>query len=299
MTFVKKIRKPALGRNSIYLIILLIAIILLITSHAEIFHQPETKLLGELFKELGFAGVVAIVLVFTVEKFTRARHETAADELMDRINYNLFYAVYKRYIPEPVFAEVEKAVMRSKVFRTKHKLTYTIDDFPADVIAGANHFLCSAQTRYTLKNLTSSEIEHDVVVQLEIPILPALAPYCRVDLVEINHAPLSKEEIVAATSTSTTEVEFRHTIKIPADGVIEIHTCSYLVKDKIDSEIWASRIPSDGLTLTVSTPTKNIKVNAKANHIEKIEHTLKNSATNTWELDHGIFPYQSIVFWWK
>ncbi|MDP1634267.1 MAG: hypothetical protein Q8L69_06255, partial [Gallionellaceae bacterium] len=63
-------------------------------------------------------------------------------------------------------------------------------------------------------------------------------------------------------------------------------------------EIWTSRLPSDGFKLTVSMPGKDIKVFAKALHFEKIVPILSNDVTKSWELKHGIFPFQSVIFWW-
>jgi hypothetical protein len=101
-----------------------------------------------LLHELGFAGVVSVILIFTIEKFSRERHKLAAETLLDRINQDLFRAIYKRYIPEAVFEEVEKCIMMGSVYRESHELDYTIDAFAEDVDAelSASSFHCTAQT---------------------------------------------------------------------------------------------------------------------------------------------------------
>lgn len=71
-----------------------------------------------------------------------------------------------------------------------------------------------------------------------------------------------------------------------------------LIKQKLDQEIWASRIPSDGIKLTVSIPSKDLVVYANALHSEPLLPIINNDATKSWELNHGIFPFQSVVFWW-
>ena len=63
-------------------------------------------------------------------------------------------------------------------------------------------------------------------------------------------------------------------------------------------EVWSTRIPSDGLTLSVRHPT-NLQVDATANHSQKLDPLLSQPNIHKWKLDHGMFPFQSVVFWWK
>jgi hypothetical protein len=262
----------------------------------------ETPLLVKgLLHELGFAGLIAVILIFTIEAFNRERHQMSADSLLEKINGNLFRAIYKRYIPEKVFEEVEKCVMRCNVFRTDHSLDYTIDTFPVGTAlkVEAEYFNCTAQTSYKLTNLLEQVAAHDVVVQIELPIDKQLFEYCTITEMKIGGDSMTKEEIESHTTTNASHRIFRKTISIPRNGEIKISTKSNLLKKKMDSEIWCSRLPSDGLTLTVSTPSKGLVVNAIANHSEALDHVLNNHVTQKWILDYGIFPHQSIIFWWK
>lgn len=255
-----------------------------------------------LWHELGFAGIVAIVLIFTIEKFTREKHQRAADDLLDQINQDLFKTIYKRYIPNSVFNEVEKCVMKSAVFRESHQLDYTIDTFPehTDELLRSSCFKCIAQTNYKLKNLLSDQpVKHQVTVVLERPINSAWDDLCTIEEVRMNDQVLAFDQLTQATKRTDPHILFEHEIEIPSGSEVSIFTKSMLIKNKVDSEIWCSRLPSDGLTLTVSTPTKGLTVQANANHSEKLRQTLNIDVTQRWELKFGIFPFQSIIFFWK
>lgn len=245
-----------------------------------------------LLKELGFALIVALFLVGTIEKFTRERHEAAAEATMNEINKNLFYAIFKRYIPEKVFEEVEKAVMESNVFRTAHQLNYTIERLADDKVT------CIAQTSYQLVSVLDEARDHKIVVSLEMPIELADKELCFIERLEVGGVVLERNDLRQYVTNSDQHITVTYPYRIEGRATVRVSTHSRLVKKMTDVELWASRIPSDGLELTVSTPDRNLKVCAHANHSEKLMQVMANGSTSKWTLQHGIFPYQSIMFWW-
>ena len=272
-----------------YALMFAIGVVLLITAY----HIFKEGFWYYLFKETGFALVVAVILVGTIERFTRERHEAAAHATMEEINKNLFYAVFKRYIPEKVFEEVEKLVMEADVFRSKHKLDYTIEDGTDGRVS------CLAQTSYVLTSVVDATIEHKVTVSLELPVDHQYVGECFVEFLQIDNLKLNKDELQNYVTQTAEHVKMEYPITIAGRGSVRISTRSRLSKQSTDVELWASRIPSDGLELTVSTPNKNLTVCASANHSAQPEQTIDNDVTKKWELPYGIFPHQSIMFWWK
>lgn len=121
---------------------------------------------------------------------------------------------------------------------------------------------------------------------------------CVINSIIINGITLTDEEIASHLSTTESQKVFCRNTRIPPNGSIEVSSSSYLFKQKTDSEIWASRIPSNGFKLTVSMPSKDIKVLAQAHHSEKLVPILSYEVTKSWELKHGMFPFQSVIFWW-
>jgi hypothetical protein len=254
-----------------------------------------------MFKELGTAILIAMILVFTVERFTRERHEKAADDMMMNINKNLFNAIFKRYIPERVFEQVEKCVMESKVYRHEHELDYVIEKFGAKYSDDLqkNFFKCTAHTRYQIENLLDQQITHNVFIRLERPLFEEHQKICEIVEISIDKHHLSPEEIKKHTKYTDQHIEFCYPCSLAQRSSLQVKTKSILVKQQCDMEIWCSQLPSDGFKLEVSTPSKDITVHAVANHHEKLEEQTVSEVSHKWVLDYGVFPHQSIILWWK
>lgn len=254
------------------------------------------------FKDLGIAGIVALIVILTVEKQSRDRHERAANTLVKRINENLFHAIYNRYVPEVVLAEVEKLLMKASIYRTDHEINYTIEgvkDGEGPNLDCSRHVRCQAQSRYTLHNVSEGLVTHDVVTVLERPIDPDWESECKIEEVSIGGIPLTEDVIKAHTSDTPEQFKFSYPLEVTAGERVEISTSSRLIKRRLDIETWASRLPSDGLKLTVSVPNKDLDVRAFAHHSEPLKEILNNAVTKSWELKYGVFPYQSVSFWWR
>lgn len=272
-----------------YVLMLVVGVLLLIIAY----QMVKDGFWYFIFKELGFALIVAVFLVGTIERFSRERHEAAAQESVASINRNLFYAIFKRYIPEKVFEEVENSVMEANVFRTKHELDYTIQDYEGDFVT------CLAQTSYDLTSVVDAPIDHEIVVRLELPIDARYVSKCEIIQVKIGSSLLSALELANGIDRDHEHCTLRFKTRIEGRATISISTKSQLIKKTTDVEVWASRIPSDGLKLTVSTPGGNLEVCATANHSQQLENKISNTVTKKWDLPYGIFPFQSIMFWWK
>lgn len=106
---------------------------------------------------------------------------------------------------------------------------------------------------------------------------------------------LEDEKIKELTDT---HMIYRKTVSIPPAGQIKVSMRSHTVKRKLDMEVWSSRVPSEGLTLRVRAPA-DIPIHATANHSEALQKNRTDATSTIWKLDHGIFPFQSVIFWWK
>ena len=265
----------------------------------------ENGLLRFLSKELGMALVIAIVLVFTIEKVTRRQHGQAADRLMAEINKDIFRSVYKRYIPPAVFDEVEKCLLTKNVFRKRYQLCYTLRklrDQEFDGIEGISkeeHLALELYSSYVLENTTDTEQVETIGFAIEIPNEPALK-----SLTKIKSFKIDDEERVTNPKTfdddcTAQELYVEFEVEIPARGKRNISMEGFTVKRSIDGDSWASRIPSNGVQISVVAP-ENCMVDCKANHSEKLVwKNTSSSGPTIWQLDHGIFPHQSVTIWWN
>lgn len=296
--------------HSVYIIAGLISALLLLAGIVLAYRweaDAATNLFYKLFpifvSELGIAGLVALIIIFTIEKFSRQRHLDAADRLMEDINSDLFHAIFKRYIPDPVFNEVEKCLFCSEVLRKNYEVSYELAFINGDEIDDGyeqfdldKYLWCNVGSNYRLKNLTDGDITIPIEMQLELPIDTKLHGLLKFTELWVNGEEVKDLKIEKTDS----HLQFKHIASISAGAEIKIQVAAETIKQKLDMEVWASRLPSDGLRLRVSSPS-SITVNATANHSQQLR---KNSVGNkqhsiTWELDSGIFPFQSVIFWWN
>ena len=137
----------------IYITVGLASVVLIAVSHINPVEYPESSFF---VKELGFAGVIALIIIFTLAKFIREKHMIAAQHLIEKINFDLFHAIYTKHVPEKVFHEVEKCLLKSNVYRKDHEINYTLQRVSTvdDAVDPPNHLQCLAQTSYKLVNTT-------------------------------------------------------------------------------------------------------------------------------------------------
>lgn len=297
----KIMHKKELNRDHLrYLLTLLSGIILVFVSN--IIPDGWPFHFSGFVKELGFALVIAGILIFTIEKYTRDRHKKDLEITIKEINENLYQAIFKRHIPESILREVEKSLLCANVFRTNYDVTYTL--IPVDPVEDAAmdpqmHLRCTTQSVYTIKNITNNPITHYIKAAYEYPVDENWKKEVSVVDVTIDGKNLTQDIINECTKEKNSQLRFSYKVKIPADSSIDIMMKAKLLKRQTDMEVWSSMLPSDGIRLTIVTPTKDIFVSANANHSSELESTPEDPITRTWKLSQGMFPYQSITFWWE
>ncbi|MDB5935651.1 MAG: hypothetical protein JWQ01_2995 [Massilia sp.] len=281
-------------------ILLLIAVLVLVLYHNHVLSNWFIDPYPLLLKELAFAIIIAVILIYTIEKANRASHERAADALIGKINVDLFHAIYKRTIPPAVFAEVEKCLLRSRVYREDYRLIYTLNKL--DGVEG--YLRCTAESNYIIKNITDASVEHTVKLLVEMPIEKDMTKYCSIESIEIDGRRLSQDEVKKNLEADTElQMNFSQKIEIPAGASVTVKTRALLVKRLVDEEIWRCVLPSSGIKLQVVTPASDLRVSAVAFHSEKFLRTYgednEGGTFHSWELNYGIFPHQAIAFFWR
>lgn len=287
------------GLLTINVILSLVAVLILVLYHNHVLTAWLMDPYPIFLKELAFAVLIAITLIYTIEKANRASHERAADALIEKINIDLFHAIYKRAIPSAVFAEVEKCLLRSCVYRENYSLIYTLNKL--DSVEG--YLSCTAESNYTIKNITDASVEHWVKLIVEMPIEKAMTKYCSIESIEIGGRRLSQDEIQRHLESNTElQMNFSQKIEMVAGETVVVKTKALLVKRIVDEEVWRCVLPSSGIKLQVVTPASDLRVSAVAFHSEKLQPTYGTDAVgpvHMWELNYGIFPHQALAFFWR
>lgn len=259
-----------------------------------------------LCKEIGMAMVIAICLVVTIERLSRAEHEEAAEKLIDNIAKDIFKAVYNRYIPKELFLEVEKCLLKSDVKRDKYQLIYELRELEANELAKLqittdnDYIISDLFSSYELCNITDVEIDKELVFSIEIPNEAKLRSLTEISSFQVEDQDMIFESISydANKHENLADLSFSMNVKIPARSSIRVSMKGKTVKRRIDADLWSSRFPSSDIEVSVTAP-KNCNIQCKANHPEKLIKKTSGSTLTVWQLPYGILPYQSIYIWWN
>jgi hypothetical protein len=254
----------------------------------------DKDLVAGFLKELGFAGIIAVVVIFTVERSSKARQAEFVEELISKSNKSLFYAIFNRRLPDAIFKQVEKTILSSNVCRREYELDYELTELQEN----PNLLKAKFRSRYVLINTTGSELKHEVVVAIEKPIDVKLSAYCGVLSLRIDGREIRKDEIAEHARVSDVHVEVRYPITLLKDREVEVVMTATTIKLKTDTELWSSRIPSEGVLLTVRLPNSSYAVNANALHESAFTVMQGDDSVRQWELREPILPFQGFVIWW-
>jgi hypothetical protein len=251
---------------------------------------------SSLAKELGFAGIIAVLVIFSVERFAKEKQTEFVEELIHRINTSMFLAMYNKKLPKLIFDEIEKIILAARTYRKDNEISYelaSIDELPFNL-------LVTYKTEYTL--FTTSEKREWTLIKvcLEKPIDKVLLPYCHIDKVVFGSLTLSKNDITRCTTETESYLEFEHPVELHPDVGIHVTIISSLVKLKTDVEVWTSLMPTESLILkiTAKQPLQNLAVKADALHPHSFTKTVEDKSSGEWRLHHPILPHQGYVMWW-
>lgn len=274
-----------------YLLVASASLILLLIS---VVISDDFKTLASFLKELAFAGFIALIVIFTVEKFSKERHRIESEKLVKSINKNLFNAIYDRHIPNHVFREVEKLLLNNDVTRKNYSVIYTIEKIKDD----DKHYKCTVQGSYDLENISDKDITHVVKGGLEKPLDENLIKNCGFIDFRCDGKSLSKQDIKKHTTLSNGQILFNYPIEMKAGATARINQVGSLIKLKTDQETWLANVSSDGFQLTVHAP-EGVDFLAKSIHSTEADLVQDSETKKTWEIKSGMIPNQGFIFWWQ
>ena len=72
------------------------------------------KVIPVFLSEIGIAGLIAMFLIYTIEKHNKDIERQELKEMTEAIHVNVLESIYKRYIPLRVFTEIDKCLFMAK-----------------------------------------------------------------------------------------------------------------------------------------------------------------------------------------
>lgn len=272
--------------------------------------------LSLLFKEIGFAAIVAVILNFSIEAFNRKRHQAEKEELINEINIrhanlkedislsianNVFSTVYKRNISEKMFREVEYLLLRQDIHRSEYRAKFTLQqstDHPGKI-------LLQRSQNFTLRNI--SENDKNVSLSFVSDTPPDTRDFFRYGITIADYEASQIEYKLDALMREGRAVfengfiKVSVPIKIKKGQMICVDETSLVLREMIGSEAVVSVYPTESMELTVETPNSDFEICVESLHLREVESDPfeKSPLWQRWRLNHPILPGQGMIIVWK
>ncbi|KYG24023.1 hypothetical protein SE92_30360 [Bradyrhizobium sp. AT1] len=307
----RQLRLPYFNRNAA--IAALLGIFSLAIAYWRYYHDRESFGFA-IFHEIGFALIVAVIIWFTFEFFSRSETEDHWNDRIERIARNVFFGVFRRNFPQEFIREANLLLLDHTFIRRGLHLTYTISDATCAVRGGGEERFVkvNAIARFKIENVGNDAAEFHVRIGLPNPLIDEMKEFCRVLRVVVKVE--GQEENLDLTDA---EAKFRQDIKndqltavifdvkkitVQPEQKIEIVFDYTMAKEQEDSEVFQTAFPTDGITLTITDkgPTKRA-VRAKTIHMAEFDDdtSAERNGTYNFSLSRYLLPKQGFVIWWK
>ena len=281
--------RKTLNDHGLIIILTLISLLMLVLTNQIL---DNNNVWYSILTSIGSAMIAGVILSITVEKISSEHRESQTKQAVSEIKENLFKAIYGRAIPSVIFNEVEESLLKSDVIRRR----YTVDYIIKELEDSNDHFLCMVSSSYELENISNRAIHQKVHFGLEASVDKKYSRYTNITSFQCDG---QKYECENRDDEHQVYIEVK--VNLKAGDRIRVNMQGQLVKRDTDSELWASLIPSDGMTLRVTSAIDNLDIDAKINNSQPLEVISNDPDSGTYHWDHanGIFPYQSVIFWWS
>lgn len=260
-------------------------------------------------KEAGIAIMIAAVLGYTVEELSRAKQLKEINEFTQKVSENVLAAVFKKIIPDSIYGEVKRSVLDQTIIKLDAKLRYNLKEIPKSEASKYGltseecdlYLICEVTTTHKLKNLSEIAIKgHEIKCGVSCDLHKGLSEKVVIHRAIIGEV-LTEEELQKSIELGDGRgvKQFKKVIDLEPEEELSICFCSTTFKRIEDTEVWTTLTPTENMTVEISFPEK-LEVGVRANHPKKAVMVPANPADNivTYELTHGVFPFQGITFWW-
>ncbi|MGO3422828.1 MAG: hypothetical protein ACTIMZ_10275 [Pseudoalteromonas distincta] len=287
--------RKKINENGLIICLSLFSLFVIIISNV---YLQDANTIYPILTSVASAMIAGVILSVTVERLSSEQRESETRQAIVDIKKNLFRAIYSRSLPDVIFNEVQESLLNSNVVRRKYTIDYIIK--PLKVNASEpechDHFLCSVSSAYELENITNKVINHKVHFGLEASVDSKYSRHTKITSFRCDGKAQDCEN-----KDDDRQVSIETTVEIKPGHKILVNMQGQLVKRDTDSELWSSLIPSDGVSLRVTSQIDGLDIDAKINNSQDLTVITfdKEAGVYHWDHTNGIFPYQSIVFWWS
>lgn len=256
----------------------------------------------ELFRELGFGCLIALVLIVFVERSAREEQAHSVEKQRAAISENVFKGVFSLHTPLPIVEAVSSQIFKAKVIREHHKNDYHFTEIANP--SNQRFLQVDVTADYRLRNIADEEIRVPIRLGFPVPPLELFADRVKVHKISIDGRELTAEEIEAGDkSAEDPPNRIRYAWYHPVAGRAAIHVVANytLIKERSDNEVWQTLYPGLGMELTANINVQGLEFGVHALHEKKVSKLsgVGNTGTHRWVLNEAVLPHQGMILWWR
>ena len=274
-------------------------------------HHADNKVINiiiGLTKEIGFAGLIALLLIIVVENASKKEQRKLYDEFVENVSDNVFRAILKRNVPKTIVDQTLD-ILSSDLVRKNMRMNIVLHDLPDEHVEMSHAAVrMSVTIDYDIENISSKEIESDVRLILPQTRFKKLRDLVSVECVSIDSIPLEDLEVEEGSNKSQgsrTEKVCEWPFSVKAGHTININAKYQLIKEVSDNEVWTNLLPSTETHVTVDMRLKDTEWDVDALHSGNLNpiQTSKNGPFLEQEImfrtNEAILPFQGFSLWWR
>ncbi|MCI0561103.1 MAG: hypothetical protein MN733_21670 [Nitrososphaera sp.] len=262
----------------------------------------------ELFRELGFGCLIALVLIVFVEKSAREEQAFSVEKQRAAISENVFKGVFSLRTPSEIVEAVSNQVFKAKVIREHHKNDYHFTEIPTDGQADADflkRFLkVDITADYMLRNISDEEISIPIRLGFPVPPLPRFSSFVKVHKISIGGQELTAVQIAEGDRSAEdppARIRYAWCRKAAANATIHVVANYTLIKERSDNEVWQTLYPGRGMELTANINVQGLEFGVHPLHEKNLIKLsgVGDTGTHRWVLDGPVLPHQGMIIWWR
>ncbi|MGR9105482.1 MAG: hypothetical protein ACU843_00985 [Gammaproteobacteria bacterium] len=256
----------------------------------------------ELFRELGFGCLIALVLIVFVERSSREEQAHSVEKQRAAISENVFKGVFSLHTPASIIESVSNQIFKAKVIREHHKNDY---HFTEIANAGSQRFLqVNVTADYLLRNIADEEIRVPIRLGFPVPPVATFLDRVKVQKISIDGRELTAEEIQEGDQSAEdppNRIRYAWYRQVPRGGSIHVIANYTLIKERSDNEVWQTLYPGLGMELTANINVQGLEFGVHPLHEREVTKLsgVGNTGTHRWALNEAVLPHQGMILWWR
>ncbi|MGD2116936.1 MAG: hypothetical protein PVG66_01135 [Chromatiales bacterium] len=267
------------------------------------FKQEKTWI--NLLKEIGFASLIALVLIVANEITSHNRHMASALRIQRIISNNVFKGIFGINTPESIVDEAITTVFRAPILRRDVEIQIHCQNLPSELDEYVGrHMLVEIYMTYEIENTSVSTLSDYIPLTYDSYEEEILDNLCGIEYAVIGDKEYSTLEEIRKCLLDMDQndcLERKHLFPYRLDPNSKLHVAFRykVIKEVGDSELWTNVYPTLGARISIEMPQddKIYEYGVRARHRENIEPM--KGTTNTWHLTSPLLPFQAVSIWWR